>query len=181
MDIFLEGGRHLRGPMQAFLSHSVVVIHQQSAALDVTPCGSGDDAIRRCTRSSGSVLLVDSEGVVSTQLVDRVNGQIGRTNHAFFMVQLMEAWFLADRETLTGYFGSGFRVNSLPRNLNVEGVPKQDVLDGLHSATRECRKGVYSKTKHAAGLLELINPTAVYTACPNFARLIDFLRVQAAV
>ena len=126
------------------------------------------------------MLLVDSEGVVSTQLVDRVNGQIGSANHAFFMVQLMEAWFLADRETLTGYFGSGFRVNSLPRNLNVEEVPKQDVLDGLHSATRECRKGAYRKTNHAAALLEQLNPAAVYNACPNFALLIDFLRAQAA-
>ena len=125
------------------------------------------------------MLLIDSEGTVSTRLVDRVNGRIGRNNRAFFMVQLMEAWFLADRETLTGYFGSRFRVNSLPRNPNVEEIPKQDVLDGLHSATRECGRGVYNKTNHAAELLEQLNPAAVYDACPNFRRLIDFLSSDA--
>ena len=176
----MEGGRHLRGPMQAFLIRSAYVIHQRPVALDVTPCGSGDDAIRRCARGSGSVLLIDSEGTVSTQLVDRVNGRIGHNNRAFFMVQLMEAWFLADRETLTGYFGGGFRVNSLPRNPDVENIRGQDVLHGLHIATRECRKGVYNKTNHAAALLNQLNPEAVYSACPNFARLIDHLNDQRA-
>ena len=180
MDIFLEGGRHLRGPTQAFLRRSAYMIHQRSVALDVTPCGSGDDAIRRCARGSGSVLLIDSEGTVSTQLVDRVNGRIGPNNYAFFMVQLMEAWFLADQETLTGYFGSGFRVNSLPRNPDIENIPRQDVLNGLHNATRECRKGTYNKTNHAAALLNQLNPTTVYNACPNFSRLIDHLRDQRA-
>ncbi len=96
------------------------------------------------------------------------------------MVQLMEAWFLADRETLTGYFGNGFRVNSLPRNPNIENIPRQDVLSGLHSATRECRKGTYNKTNHAAALLNQINPEAVYSVCPNFTLLIDHLCDQRA-
>ena len=164
--------------MQAFLRRSAYMIHQRSVALDVTPCGSGDDAIRRCARASGSVLLVDSEGTLSTQLVDRVKGRIGPDNHAFFMVQLMEAWFLADQETLTVYFGGGFRLNSLPRNAEVENIPGQDVLNGLHSATRECRKGVYNKTTHAIALLDQLNPYVVYNACPNFSLLIDHLRDQ---
>ena len=180
MDIFLEGGRHLRGPMQAFLRRSVETIHQRPVALDVTPCGSGDDAIRLCSRNSGAVLLIDSESAVTTQLVNRVDRQIGDANHAFFMVQLMEAWFLADRQSLTGFFGSGFRVNALPGNLRVEEIPKQDVLNGLHSATRSCSKGVYNKTSHASALLTQLNPSAVYATCPNFATLIDFLSGNAA-
>lgn len=116
---------------------------------------------------------------MSTQLVDRVIRQIGQANHAFFMVQLMEAWFLADRQSLARYFGREFRANAIPGNPNVEEIPKQDVIDGLHTATRRCGRGAYSKTRHAAALLELINPTAVYNACPNFKMLIDFLRAPA--
>ena len=176
MYIYLEGGNHLRNPMKAFLSRAVSVIHRQSVTLDVKPCGSGDDAIRECSRNSGTTLLIDSDDVVLSQLTNRVIGQIGATNHAFFMVRMMETWFLADRNALENYFGAGFRDRALPRNLNVEDIPKPDVENGLRSATRNCRKGPYRKGADDTRLLALLNPTAVYHACPNFARLIDFLR-----
>ena len=96
------------------------------------------------------------------------------------MVQLMESWFLADRPMLDTYYGHGFNVRRLPANPNIENISKPDVERGLHDATRGCRKGAYNKTTHATDLLNLLNPTAVYAACPNFARLVDFLRDQGA-
>ena len=167
--------------MKAFLLRAVNATISQSLDLNIVPCGSGDDAIRKCTRDSEALLLIDSEGPLSTELVGRISRRIGANNHAFFMVQLMEAWFLADRPALQAYYGSGFIPGRLPANPNVEDIPKLDVERGLRDATRGCRKGAYNKTTHATALLNLINPNTVYTACPNFARLIDFLRGDSDV
>ena len=96
------------------------------------------------------------------------------------MVQLMEAWFLADREALQGYYGPRFNNNVLPNNPQPERVLKGDVLDRLREATRGTPKRVYDKTAHAPVLLNRLNPAAVYNACPNFALLVDHLREYAA-
>lgn len=162
--------------MRAFLLRAVNTIYRQSVVLNVIPCGSGDDAIRKCSRDSNAVLLIDSEGALTTQLADRVGRQVGGDNSVFFMVQLMESWFLADRQTLQAYYGAEFNARTLPGNPNVEDVPKLDVERGLRNATRRCNKGAYSKTTHAPDLLNQLDPTTVYNACPNFALLINYLR-----
>ena len=180
MNVYLEGGRLLRPAMKTFLQRAVDTIHHLPVVLNVIPCGSGDDAIRKCAKDSNAVLLIDSEGPLSTQLTNRVSAQIGGSNHAFFMVELMEAWFLADQRALADYFGNEFNGNPLPGNRNVEEIPKQRVLNVLHSATRRCRKGAYNKTTHVTALLDQINPAFVYAACPNFALLINHIREYAA-
>lgn len=147
--------------------------------LNIRPCKSGSDAIKQCEKDAGALLLIDSEGALTPQLVQSVTSQIGAANHAFFMVQLMEAWFLADRPMLESYYGRRFSVRSLPANPNIEDIPKPDVERGLRNATRRCGKGAYSKTTHAPDLLNQLDPNAVYNACPNFALLIDHLREHA--
>ena len=181
MRVYLEGGRHLRNPMKTFLRNAVTNIHHRNIELDVEPCGSRDDAIRRCARDAGSILLIDSEGEILQRLMDRVRARIGSTDHAFFMVQLMEAWFLADRQALAAHYGRGFAAGSLPANPNVEDIPKTDVEDGLRNATRRSGKGIYNKGEHARTLLGMLSPAAVYDACPNFAILVNHLRDHAAV
>ena len=180
MAVYVEGHRRLRVPMKSFLRNSVMAIHNQSIDLNVEPCGSGEDAIKRCVKDTGSILLIDSEGEVSRELIDRVTAQIGNTNRPFFMVQLMEAWFIADRNTLADYFGAGFRNSALPQNPNVEDIPKQDIENGLRNATRGCAKQHYAKGRDDVRLLERLNPTTVYNTCPNFALLINHLRDQRA-
>ena len=63
------------------------------------------------------------------------------------MVQCMEAWFLADRGTVSDYFGNGFRPAALPgRADDIERIPKPDVLAGLDYAARDCgTRGGYRK------------------------------------
>ena len=96
------------------------------------------------------------------------------------MVQLMEAWFLADRRALQNYYGPRFNTRILPANSQPEGILKGDVINRLRDATRDTPKRAYDKTAHAPDLLRRISPTTVYNACPNFARLIDHLRDQRA-
>ena len=172
--LYIEGGNHLRGPMAQFIRRATGLIN-----LKIRPCRSGNDAINKCSKDTNALLLIDSEGEDISRLTQSVKSQIGSTNSIFFMVQLMEAWFLADRQALSAYYGQGFNANSLPNNPNIEDVLKRDVEADLRNATRQSRKGAYHKGKHASGLLGWIDPTAVYNACPNFALLVDFLRRQA--
>ena len=175
MRLYLEGSSKLRAPMSQFIRKATGRVD-----LKVVPCGSRDDAIKRCAKGSDSLLLIDSEGEVSSQLNERVASQIGRANYAFFMVQLMESWFLADRQTLQTYYGRGFNVRRLPTNQDIEAIPKGDAENGLRGATRDCAKGAYDKSAHAPDLLVQMNPSTVYNACPNFRHLIDFLHVGGA-
>lgn len=176
MILYLEGGNHLRPPIAQFIRRATGPI-----GLKIQPCGSGDNAIQECADDEGrdGLLLIDSEGEDLPQLAQRVASQIGAANRAFFMVQKMEAWFIADRNALRNHFGAGFRESALPRNRNVEEVSIQDIDNALRNATRDCAKQRYSKGRDDVGLLNQLNPNTVYNACPNFARLIDFLRGDA--
>ncbi len=92
------------------------------------------------------------------------------------MVQVMESWFLADNETLASFYGQRFRSNNLPRNPQIEAVPKADVLDGLSRATRETQKGAYSKGSHSFDILAMLDPATVEAAAPYAKRFLDTLR-----
>ncbi len=87
----------------------------------------------------------------------------------------MESWFLADADTVESYYGSGFRKQDLPRNPDIEQIPKQDVLNGLDRATRQSPKGRYSKGKHAFELLERIDPAKVRAASDYADQFINAL------
>lgn len=89
----------------------------------------------------------------------------------FWMVQLMEAWFLADQDALQRFYGDGFRRNALKQNPQVEQILKADVLESLNRATRETQKGRYHKTQHAPLILESLDPAKVRAAAPNCDRL----------
>ena len=92
----------------------------------------------------------------------------------------MEAWFLADRDTLAAFFGTGFNENALPGRSDVENVSKDDLLRGIENATRRCTpKGRYGKGKHSFQILEHLNPDKVTTASPYAKRLVDTLKDTA--
>lgn len=89
----------------------------------------------------------------------------------FWMVEIMEAWFLADIERLNQYYGAGFREDALRGNPEVERISKTDVLSRLKRATQATKPGEYHKTKHAPDLLATINASLVRQAAPNCNRL----------
>jgi hypothetical protein len=91
------------------------------------------------------------------------------------MVQAMEAWFLADIDTLKKFYGQGFRENSIPRNLNVEKIDKDSLEPSLKEATRNTVKGEYQKIQHASKLLELLNVAKVREASHYCDRLFTTL------
>ena len=135
-----------------------------------------------------AILLVDAEAPVApgktccAHLRDRDGW--GWTNpvpepRVHLMVQCMESWFLADRDTLQEFYGQGFKPNSLPGNPAVEAIPKQDVMEGLARATKDTlTKGEYHKTRHGFAILENLDPVKVSDRSPHAKAFLDFLRAQ---
>lgn len=91
------------------------------------------------------------------------------------MVQVMESWFLADRNAMRRYFGARFRENALRQWPNLEDVSKRDVLDALVRATAGCPQP-YANGEISFGLLECIDPARVEAECSHAKTLLDCLR-----
>jgi len=91
------------------------------------------------------------------------------------MVQVMEAWYLADRERLQDYYGKGFRAAALPKNRNVEEIDKRQLERSLKDATRATQKGTYHKIQHGPAILERIRLEMVRQFAPGCERLIRTL------
>ena len=132
------------------------------------------------------LLLVDSEGPVApgSSAWQHLHDRDGWTrpdgagdDQAFLMVQLMETWFLADRDALRRCFGAEFRENAVRRWPDLEAVPKATVLETLDRATAACRKR-YAKGKVSFELLARIDPARVEAACPHARALLGRLRAQ---
>lgn len=96
-------------------------------------------------------------------------------SQAFLMVQVMETWFLADRDLLRNYFGGSLRENHLRQWPNLEAVPKLTVFDALEKATAGCQRH-YAKGKVSYELLGKLRPDRVEADCPHGKELLDRLR-----
>ena len=90
------------------------------------------------------------------------------------MVQFMETWFLADKEGLRRYFGSGFSEQAIKQWPELEAVPKDTASNALEQATAKCRKG-YAKGRTSFELLAHIDPARVSAACPHANALLERL------
>ena len=153
----------------------------------IVACGSREDAYQRFKKThdagGAAMLLVDAEGPVTAQdpwqHLRASNGWArpasSTVNQCHLMVQIMESWFLADPDSLESFYGHGFHKQALPRNPNVEQVPKQDVLSGLAQATRGTKKGGYSKSSHSFGILANLDSRRVRNASPHADRFLRAL------
>ena len=167
----------------------------------IVACGSRRDAFDSfCTainNGEDALLLVDSEEAVSAQhqqgqpnnwqpwvhLKARQGDGWDKPQHSVdtdchLMVQVMESWFLADRETLKAFFGQGFKENALPAaNNDIEVIAKQQVYNSLAQATSNCKtKAAYGKGEHSFKLLTKIDTAKVTQASPWAKRFVDELR-----
>ena len=134
----------------------------------------GDDSV--------NVLLVDAEGPVNQSARDHLRSgednwdlDFASEDAVYLMVQAMEAWIVADPETLASYYGQGFRRRGLPRAANLERVSKTDLARGLEEATERTRKGRYHKIKHASDLLKRIDASKAKNRCPHCKMLFEKL------
>ena len=124
-----------------------------------------------------NVLLVDSEAAVNTapweHLAQRDGWRVTNVpaDHCHFMVQSMEAWLIADVDALERFYGPNLQKSCIPDNPNVEEIDKERLESALKDATRNTQKGCYHKIRHAAKLLELVNPDTVRSKATHCERL----------
>jgi uncharacterized protein DUF4276 len=194
--IYVEGGQGTtkNGCRQAFRTFFEKVVPRGS--FTVIASGNRGAAFKdfclaqRQNREDYNILLVDSEASVAvdpwqhlaTRQGDKWRRPTGVSDdQAHLMVQVMEAWFLADRQVLADYYGQGFTAGSLPRRANLELISKRDVFRALRHASKNTRtKGEYHKTRHGFDLLELIDPNLVRTASAHADRLLVVLQRETA-
>ena len=171
--VYYEGDKKLQPGLRKFLDE----FYRQGAKIRLV-AGGGDcvgDFITgmKSNNNAVNILLKDSEErniqealreVKSHDHWDtKLGSQVG-DEQLHFMVQVMESWFLADRQALRSYYGQDFLESRLPSNSNVEEISKDDVLNGLEEATRDTKKGKYHKTRHAPDLLERMDGATVRAA-----------------
>jgi hypothetical protein len=139
--------------------------------------------------TSFQVLLVDAEGEIDEKdtpktFLQKISPKFDFKNvkdeQCHLMAQMMESWFLADKEKLAEFYGKGFNINALPKNKNVEEIPKSDVETGLKNAARGTSKKDYKKGEHAGEILRIIDSKKVREAAPHceklFTTVIEVLR-----
>lgn len=133
---------------------------------------------------SFSALLVDSEGAIEEnetpktflkKISDKFDFRNVKDDQCHLMVQLMESWFLADKEKLAEFYGRDFKANALSNNKNVEQIPKTDVISGLENATRKTKKGKYGKGSHSGEILQRIDCEKVCESAPHCERLFEII------
>ena len=137
---------------------------------------------------SFSALLVDAEGEIDEK--DSPKAHLQKISSKFdfnkvkeeqchLMAQMMESWFLADKDKLAEFYGQGFNPNALPKNTNIEKISKMDVETGLKNAVRNTSKKDYKKGEHAGEILRLIDSNKVRAAAPHcnelFEAILEFI------
>jgi hypothetical protein len=155
--IYFEGDESLRRGFHQFFQKIRDAARQSRCGFRPIACGARAardfDIAKRMHPQACNILLVDMENPTGTA-----------PPNVFWMVQLMEAWFLADPDSLSNYYGQGFQASA-----------KQDVYNSLRQATRSTRKGRYHKTRHAPDLLAMLDAARVRTEAPNCERLFQHL------
>lgn len=188
--IYIEGDTKQKGKFNTislregfnhFFLELIVKARAKNIVLRLIMCGSKYETFKDFLNAAKSYensfvcFLLDSDAPVDNQTAKAFlqtqnplwHLQTVEENQCDLMIQIMESWFLADKEKLGEFYGQGFNQNTLPKNANVENVLKADVENGLANATRNTQKGEYHKTRHGAEILKLINPKKVRDAAPH--------------
>ena len=183
--IYFEGSARLREGFNKLIRPRIERTSHNRVRFKLIAGGSKEETIKDFKRAASShknayiIMLIDSDQAYDSGLLMNIRNQIGanvQDDQIHFMVQVMESWFLADRDALKEYYGREFQERRLPQNSDVEQIPKSDVITGLENATRDTPKGKYHKTKHAPHLLSNLNADKVCSAAPSCKRLFDALQ-----
>jgi len=172
--IYFEGDVALRPGFNAFFAELREKARETRVGLRLIAAeGTPDrdfDIARRDHPDAWNILLKDSEGPLPANRDDSI----------FWMVEMMESWFHADKDKLAEFYGPEFQRSSLAANPKVEEIPKRDLVSGLKAAAKPTKKRTYHKTAHAPKLLERIRPDLVRAAAPNCERLFQAVPARLA-
>ncbi len=146
--VYYEGDKKLQPGLRKFLGE----FYRQGTKIRLV-AGGGDcvgDFITgmKSNNNAINILLKDSEGRDIQEALREVKShdhwdtklgfQVG-DEQLHFMVQVMESWFLADRQALRSYYGQDLLESRLPSNPNVEEISKR-VCDKPFSSAMSWRE-----------------------------------------
>lgn len=198
--IYLEGGgdgkdgkAKIRKGFDAFLSGPKTAARAKKIRWQIIACGSRNSAFEDFNTAlqrhpqAFNILLVDSEGAVQQaspwdhlRQRDQWHNPGTGDDHCHLMAQAMEAWIVADIDTLAAYYGPGFRRKAVPANQDVEAVDKDALEPALLAATRHTQKGRYHKIRHGADLIGRLDPAIVRQKAGYCERLFATIGDQIA-
>ena len=124
---------------------------------------------------------MDAEGPVARSPWEHLRGRDNwsiqgiHNDHCHLMVQVMEAWIIADIEPLRKFYGQGFNSNSIPRRKNIELIAKDDVQRALIQATQNTQKGEYHKIRHGPKILALVDVNKIRNRAQHCDRMFTTL------
>lgn len=197
--IYMEGGGNSKSSKRAIRKHVSSFIHRAGVpegSFQVIPSGSRSRTYKRFVdqhqknEGTRALLLVDAEKPVTSRSPwrhlknsDGWNIPVGVADEqCHLMVQVMESWFMADKEALVRYYGQKFTVKTLPKKLSIEHIPKKTVIAQLKRATCNTQKGMYNehkKGKHGFEILARLNPEKVRQGSPYADRFFKTLLEQS--
>ena len=188
--IYAEGGGDQRSGKAAiqegfskFFSPLKEMARERHIRWYVVACGSrraAFDAFKIALKQhheAFNVLLVDAESPVTRppwehlEESDRWPKQEVPDDHCHLMVQVMEAWIIADLETLTRFYGQGFNPNPIPRQDDAELISKADLAKALTLATQKTQKGEYHKIRHGPKILGQVDVNKVRNRAHHCERM----------
>jgi hypothetical protein len=194
VQIYVEGGGDgkegkalVRQSFGQFLNDLRNVARSRSIRWQIISCGPRNAAFRnfqyalRDHPDAFNILLVDAEAPVNDTPLRHLHHQAGWQTSGLvdeqchLMVQVMEAWLIADIEMLKRFYGQGFNAKPIPNNPNVEAIPKQTIASALRAATHNTTKGEYHKIRHGPKLLEQLNVDSVRERATHCDRLFQIL------
>jgi hypothetical protein len=189
--IYIEGGgdgkdgkAQLRLGFDALLEPQKNAVRLRRMRWKLVLCGGRGatfDAFHRAATTAVSeivVLLVDAEEpVASSTPAGRATHLAARdgwglagvaAEQVHLMTQCMEAWIVADPDSLAAFYGKEFHRGALPKRSVLDDEPKASLYDKLEAATKDTKKGSYGKIKHASELLKRLKPSIVSGRCASF-------------
>ena len=190
--LYVEGGgnkdsrNELRKAFNSYFRELAQKGRDKGIPLRTIPCGNRNSTYEDFAkaiedhRDAFVALLVDSEGPVSQTPWQHLNwNPCGKNDdHCHLMVQMMEAWFIADVAKLKEFYGRGFNENAIPRDKDIERIEKSRLDSALKEATRNTSKKTYDKTRDAPRLLAIISAAKVREASRQCDRLFNILTAQ---
>jgi hypothetical protein len=173
--LYFEGDDRLRQGFRKFFAEVAIAANQMGCRFTPVatygrPVQAFRIALKSCPPDTWNVLLLDwedeDEAAIRKRALEGCDG-----DSVFWMVQIMESWFLADTGALKQVFKGNLNENALKRNPHVEEIPKRDVLDCLENATGKR----YHKVEHGVQLLGLMDPAKVRNAAPQCDRMFKLI------